>query len=170
MPSIVVKPIMPKRSLASLGQKVVNQQAARLQQDGENIRRDFEKTTATWNHKPRFEVNLLRTASQMTVYVYTDDEIYQYVDKGTRPHVIRPRRAKALRFQWGGPGSYKAKTSVGVISSRAGGSSGPEVLFKHVTHPGTAARNFTEVIQKKWAPKLTKALQDIVTQVFRGSA
>ena len=45
-----------------------------------------------------------------------------YVHNGTRPHVIRPKRAKALRFFW-------AKK-------------GHTVMFKHVHHPGTRADPF----------------------------
>ncbi|WP_327415386.1 hypothetical protein [Streptomyces sp. NBC_01233] len=43
-----------------------------------------------------------------------------YVLDGTRPHVIRPRRAKALRFDMGGR----------------------TVFAKKVNHPGTRANNF----------------------------
>lgn len=43
-----------------------------------------------------------------------------YVIKGTRPHVIRPRRAKALRFQAGGQ----------------------TVFAQRVNHPGNAANDF----------------------------
>ena len=39
---------------------------------------------------------------------------------GTRPHVIRARNAKALRFRW----------------------HGRIVYFKQVNHPGTAAKSF----------------------------
>lgn len=43
-----------------------------------------------------------------------------YVVNGTRPHIIRPRRAKALRFQM----------------------DGRTVFAKIVHHPGTSANNF----------------------------
>lgn len=43
-----------------------------------------------------------------------------YVHEGTRPHIIRPRRAQALRFQIGGR----------------------TVFAKMVRHPGTKARPF----------------------------
>lgn len=48
-------------------------------------------------------------------------------DKGARPHIIRARRAKVLRFYWpngpAGAGTYH---------------------FRHVNHPGNAAQNWWE--------------------------
>ena len=48
--------------------------------------------------------------------------IWDYIIKGTRPHVIAPRRAHALHFYW----------------SKAGG----DVFFKYVHHPGTKPNDF----------------------------
>ncbi|MGD9485749.1 hypothetical protein WDH52_21265 [Streptomyces sp. TRM70308] len=49
-----------------------------------------------------------------------DHPAVRFVLDGTRPHVIRPRRAKALRFDMGGW----------------------VVFAKRVNHPGTRANNF----------------------------
>jgi hypothetical protein len=78
--------------------------------------------------------------------VTTDDEIYNYVDKGTRAHIIRPRNANVLAFQ----GGYQAKTMPRVIASRPGGRSGPTVYAMEVHHPGTKAREFSKIIHAKW--------------------
>lgn len=52
--------------------------------------------------------------------IVCDHPATPYVLNGTRPHIIRPRRAKALRFKVG-----------------------PRTVFAaHVRHPGTAANNF----------------------------
>ncbi|MFB8402212.1 hypothetical protein [Streptomyces sp. NPDC055912] len=52
--------------------------------------------------------------------VTCDHPAVRYVLDGTRPHVIRPRRAKALAFDMGGR----------------------RVAAKRVSHPGTRANNF----------------------------
>lgn len=52
--------------------------------------------------------------------VRCDHPAVRFVLDGTRPHIIRPRRAKALRFQMGGR----------------------TVFAKYVRHPGTRANNF----------------------------
>ena len=116
-----------------------------LRKAGTQVKGDFEKTTATWSKKPEFEMLISLTGPGPVLLVGTDDEIYGYVSKGTRPHPIRPRRAKRLRFQSG----YKAKTQPGVIGSTMGGSFGPTVFSLGVMHPGTAARKFEETIRKK---------------------
>jgi len=52
---------------------------------------------------------------------YPDIDYAKYVDKDTRPHIIRPRNAKALRWfgQWGQP-----------------------IFAKQVHHPGTKGQHF----------------------------
>lgn len=102
----------------------------------------FEKTTATWTHQPAFTVE--KSARGYTVG--TDDEIYGYVDKGTRAHEIRPRRAGGvLRFA----GPYHAKTKPNVIASYGGGRGRIVVWARRVMHPGTQPRNFSKIIRER---------------------
>lgn len=56
----------------------------------------------------------------VTGSVHAKADYAVYVHEGTRPHLIRPRRAKALRFQVGGRTVYAMR----------------------VSHPGTRARPF----------------------------
>lgn len=107
------------------------------------VQEDFRKTTSSWQHKPAFSVEK-RTGERI---VSTNDEIYGYVDEGTRPHVIRPKRGKVLAFAGG---AYRAKTSPRVIGSTGGGSSGATVFSRGVQHPGTKAREFEQAIGEKW--------------------
>lgn len=110
------------------------------------VTKDFEETVKTWERKPKFEQIISLKGAGPQFLVGTDDEVYGYVNSGTRAHNIFPKRAKALRFL----GTYRAKTSPGVIGSGAGGSSGDEVFSQGVRHPGTKARKFDEMISKKW--------------------
>lgn len=114
---------------------------------GNAMKRDFEATTATWKHKPVFTVDVSTKGQGPAVLVGTSDQIYGYVNDGTKPHVIRPKRGRVLRFASG----YTAKTSPGVIGSGAGGASGGAIFSRQVNHPGTKARNFDEIIAKKMA-------------------
>lgn len=112
---------------------------------------DYQRTVQTWKDKPAFERIVEITGDTVTILVGTDNLIYKFVDKGTRPHFIFPRTAGgSLAFQWGGPGSYRAKTHPGVLGSGGGGSSGPKVHFRYVSHPGTEPRRFSETIQEKY--------------------
>src|SRR4030042_6039782 len=92
-------------------------EAARVRDD---IFKDFDKTTATWKHKPTFASGVELGGGRIKVEVKTDNEIYGYVTRGTSPHIIRPKNAKSLRFNSG----FYAKTFPHVIGSVAGGGFG----------------------------------------------
>lgn len=111
------------------------------------MRKDFEKTTRTWKHRVIFtiQINVNDTALAM---VYTDDDIYNFVNGGTRPHIIKPRKAKFLAF--GVP--FKAKTRVRFLGSGNGSKGKTMILSKGVKHPGSEAREFDQVITGKWLP------------------
>lgn len=131
---------------------------------GTKIKGDFEKTTATWKHKPKFEVLVSLKGVGPTVVVDTNDEIYRYVSEGTKPHVIRPRTPGGrLAFQ----GTYTAKTSPGVIGSTSGGSSGDMVYAREVHHPGTQARDFHKVISKEWQGKFKREMEEAMRKAAR---
>jgi len=112
----------------------------------------FEKTTATWTHQPAFTNQKTRQGYT----IGTDDEIYKFVDEGTRAHPIYPVRAKALR--WTGP--YHAKTKPGVVASFAGGHGRIVVFAKYVKrHPGTKARGFSKIIRERIQRKAPDAMR-----------
>lgn len=128
---------------------------------GTKIKADFEKTTATWKHKPKFEVMVSLTKPGPTVVVDTNDEIYRYVNDGTEAHVILPKKAKALRF----PGTFTSKTVPGVLEARQGSSGGGDVFAKGVLHPGTKARNFDKMIARKWQGLFKREMEAVMRDV-----
>jgi hypothetical protein len=91
----------------------------------------------------------------VSIAVDTFDEIYEMVHEGTRPHLIRAKKKKTLKFQ----GTYSAKTTPGVIQSKSGGSSGPSLYRQVVRHPGFKGRNFTKPIFAKWRPFFERQMQ-----------
>lgn len=119
---------------------------------GGDIKRDFEKTTKTWKKKPKFVLVKGLKAGKVELLVYTNDEIYGYVDKGTKPHLIwagaytGKSEKTALMF----PGTFSAKTIPGVIGSLSGFSGGDPVYTPYVEHPGTEPRGFEDAITKLW--------------------
>ena len=130
---------------------------------------DFEKTTETWEKGVEFEKIVDYRPKGPEIFVGTDNEIYGYVNDGTRPHPIFPVRAKALAFQWGGKGSYTPKTTPRVIGSRAGGPSGPMVHRPYVQHPGTEGRHFDDEIEKKHGPKFKRAMVKAMSDARKAS-
>jgi len=122
-----------------------------LRQAGRDIMADFEKTVASWDTKVVFEMQISLSGG-LQVEVYTENEIYGYVDKGTRPHDIWPgfytgkSDKKVLAFS----STFSPKTIPGVIGSGPGSRGKVDTFRPYVKHPGTKARNFSEEIQKKW--------------------
>ena len=140
-----------------------------LRQAGRDIIEDFEKTTATWKNKPVFEMQISLSGG-LQVEVYTESEIYKFVDKGTKPHDIWPgfytgkSDKKVLAFS----SKSTPKTIPGVIDSGPGSRGKVDTFRPYVKHPGTKARQFSTMLARKWRKKLPKDAQkamDKATQV-----
>lgn len=112
---------------------------------------DFKVTTQTWKHQPDFKTE--EKPSEVTVS--TDDSIYGYVDEGTKPHIITPKRGKRLVFL----GGSKPKTTPRSISSGPGSPGTTKAVAKVVKHPGTQARAFAETIAEKWRRRQAEIMQ-----------
>lgn len=134
---------------------------------------DYRSTTETWEHEVKFGPILSFDWKKGQVYlsVFTEDKIWHFVNEGTKPHTIKPKgKGYPLRFQWGGKGSYKAKTQPKVIGSRPGGPSGPEVRMMVVHHPGQKKpRDFDKEIKKKWDKPFKAAMQKALDDAARAS-
>lgn len=123
-----------------------------MQAAAEGVRADFSATTNTWNHGVAFTITRPGVLRRV---IGTDDNVWAMLDEGTKAHVIRPTRAKRLRFATGG----SPKTTPRVLGS-SGGSPGSGVVFaRGVNHPGTKAREWTDVAQQKWQERLVEVVQ-----------
>jgi len=117
---------------------------AALQEGGKSIMSDLEGATATWEDKPQFEIQgpfLKGNELSVRVAPRTNVEIFTYVNDGTQPHMIFPRKGKFLSYQR----DFTPKTQPWSLSSRSGGKSGPYVNRLGVAHPGIEPRKFTTV-------------------------
>ena len=115
---------------------------AALQEGGKSIMSDLKGATATWENKPQFEIKgpfLKGKELYIRVVPTTNVEIFTYVNDGTQPHMIFPRKGKFLSYQR----DFTPKTQPWSLSSGPGGKSGPYVKRLGVAHPGTKARKFT---------------------------
>lgn len=119
---------------------------------GVEIREDFEDTTRTWNHKPRFDppTNVPKVGvDAISVETSTEDQRYNWVSEGTnvgKPrYPIRPVNAKKLAF----PGTFIPKTFPGVIGSGVGFSGPVDEFHNIVMHPGVEPRKFDLEIKNK---------------------
>lgn len=130
-----------------------------LNKEAKIIRREYEKTTATWNDPPKFEIITDISGNDVSVLVGptgTDMQINKFVwtDEGTKPHVIKAKNAPALVFQTG----YSPKTLPNKIASFPAGRFGEFVRVQSVNHPGTEPRNFTKIIIARRRKPFTQAM------------
>ena len=132
---------------------------------GTQVRRDFERTTATWEHKPKFEQSVSLKAPGPTLTVWTENDIYFWVNDGTKGRWMEARKAPYLMFKR----TFIPKTLPGALSSVPGGSFPPWVSKKKVWNPGIKPRKFDETIEKKWQPIFTKRMTASIKRAAKAS-
>lgn len=113
------------------------------------IKKDFERLVQPWEgDKPGFTPVLKSQTGQITIEIrVTGSKLakdkFKWLNLGTKPHTIRARRAKYLRFQTGyQPGSKPNQT----FTSKPRKADGAFVQKKQVHHPGFPARNWSKLI------------------------
>jgi len=150
--------VKPEITYTHIRQRVIQE----LQVVGKAHVYEREQIVQDFKHKPQwgFDVQITQKELRLRILLKNPDapvsgdwtiaDLWQALDEtGTRPHVIRPKRAKALRFPWGGPGSYRPKTIAGGRFRGPGKVQGGQIVFrKQVQHPGTKPRHFTRRINK----------------------
>jgi len=106
--------------------------------------KEFAKTYATWDHKPKFVKEFRSFPSYLYGATYTVHQIYEWVNSGTKgPYLIPKAGPKLLAF----PSGYKAKTTPRTLHSGSGGSFGETVfIFGQVEHPGIKPREFDKTV------------------------
>jgi len=127
---------------------------------------EYDKVVADWDHQPKFVAKVRR----FTIGIEAqgpNENIWRY-GRGTKPHKIRAKNAKALSFVWGGPRSYQPKTKpIGKFGGPGTVSDGERVAFKEVDHPGTKARRFGLAITIKYVPKFAKRIGQGIGRIFK---
>lgn len=119
----------------------------------QGVKADFAATVRTWEHTAAFTITKPGAFRRV---IATDDPVWVMLDAGTPPHLIAPRRARVLTFATGG----RAKTKPRVLSSGAGREGTTFVYTRGpVQHPGTDARQWTDVAQEQWQERLPEVVQ-----------
>lgn len=166
------KSIKPKKLKDKQIQRKIRNAVLRV---GRGIQRDFEKSVATWDHKPVFTFSRDLSHDPIGFFVGTVDTVFRWVDEGTGTgkeenpdsgwYLITPVRAKALKYQE----DFFPKTFPGRIGSNTGGKSGDNVFRDYTFHPGIEARGFTTIIREKWRPKFRKEILEAIKSGIRES-
>ncbi len=110
---------------------------------GRRMRRLFEKTTATWNHKVEFKLRVsAKIGDNVVIYgITTTDEIWHWIDQGTE-----------FRNVMSDPDHpYKAKTWPGAFDSTAGAG---RMIGSNTPRPGIEARGWSHSKKAKITAEL----------------
>lgn len=158
-----IKVIMPPAGQLFEGNRLKQAIVSAAKSCAAGAKVDFKTTTRTWEHQPEFQA----VQQGDSFLVGTDDTIYGYVNKGTKPHLILPRRGR--RLTWLGT-NYRAKTTPGRIGSTRGGNDNTIVWARKVHHPGTEARNFDTAIRDKWAKIMPQRIEQALAAAVEGKA
>ena len=166
--AVFVKQIKPKALDAQAMTAVL---MAALKEVGKTLKNDFEDTTKYWKHKPKFEILADLSGPGPFVLVATDDEIYRYVNEGTKPHEIwagaytGKNNKRVLAF----PSVFTPKTKPGSLTSGRGHKGKVDTFVPMVHHPGTEAREFDEQIEKKRDKWFKRQMEDAMKEARRAS-
>jgi len=134
----------------------------------------FNKVVKSWKNPPEFKARKIIWLEKMQVYVYPtgpNAKIWRYVTNGNPVPYRIPKTsnttAKTLKFKWGGPGSYKARTTPQGGYNGPGKAMGKTVYRKFVIHPIISGRHFEKHIACWYKPKFQRTMNDAVK---RGTA
>lgn len=155
MTTVRIKPIIPPLNLPNLAQIAREE----LQKEGRAVERELGLPTRKWRHK----VSFYQAPTPGGIEVKTDDGVYNMLDKGTKPHKIRPKKAKALRFNT----QFRAKTKPDSLNSSAGKSAPPVAYAQEVNHPGTKARGWKKLVVKRSRKRFPENVQKRIRQELR---
>lgn len=156
MPSHAIK---PKRSPFRPDQmrRVVTNTMSAL---AKAIKVDYDVTTQTWDNRPKVTI---AGSGPDEREIAVQSAIYAMLEGGTKPHLIRPRRAKVLAFR----SPFRAKTVPNQIMSGPGSQGSTDVFTKAVRHPGTKPRNWSKVIAQKWRKQAPVVMQRAIAAEYR---
>ena len=137
----------------------------------------YENVVGEWKSENRPDIVTKYRETDTTFSMETGPEgdpgaqIWDWITNGTKGPYPIPKKPKppgtALRFQWGGPGSYKAKTGLSGQYRGPGKASGPIRFFKQVQHPGIKPRNFEKHFTRYIHPALLRETENAVRRGLR---
>jgi len=166
------------------GDAVVDEIRKTLEADNVvGLGRELDRIVANWENRPRFKIRVGYNYAAPGRQSYTGQmfkrgslvlgyrlvgtrksmQIWTWLNLGTKRHKIRAKNAPRLAFMWGGPGSYKAKTTPGGKSLKFGGPGSVSGGTLHrpieVDHPGNKPRDFDGYVQHKIKTKFRRAIK-----------
>ena len=172
---IQAKFIVSKKRVGKFNEKAFRKKIDKeMQKFGEEIKREFEDITSDWASKNRLkmtvEMKIKTDSTTVTIKPQKQGDalrIFQYVDGGTKPHIIKPKASNKTGRLFFNSG-YKPKTlPIARAHVGPGISTGPLVAAQVVHHPGTKPRLFTATIMKKSRPIFRRRMENAFKRATR---
>lgn len=120
--------------------------------------RELQRVTSTWRNPLQLEIEDTDEGATIS----TDDQRYQWVDEGTKPHEIRPKNGRVLRFL---PGN-RVRAEIARRQMNAARRDANAVFVKQVSHPGIRPRSITERVMAKRRIPIISAVEDAVEKAI----
>lgn len=150
-----------------------------LNKTGRGMKKDFKRSTTTWNTKPKFEWHKSFAKNVAEVNAGTNDPVYAVINDGRKgvghlkpfnykaKGILVPgkggkiKQGKALKF----PRHSVAKTVPGKLDARKGERS--EYIYrKSVRQPDIKARNFDTSVLDIWEDKFVLLIEKAVDEIL----
>lgn len=133
-----------------LPQKVFDEAFERASREMErDVKGAFSDAVSAWKHQPTWRGYVRVDNTSIYISVGTTDEIFKFVDEGTIPHIIRPKR----------PGGFLHWVST----------DGADHFAKEVHHPGTKAQEITKSIHDIWINMMPEYFEKHLSQAVKDS-
>lgn len=135
----------------------------------------YKHAVADWKEKPKFRGTISVKPDSITLNVApvigkstkknpSIGQIFQWVDKGTKPYVIRPRKKPALAFR----ANYRPRTKYRAKSQQGPGTAnGPWQHAQKVNHPGIEARDFSGQIADDYKVEFKRTVEVDLRRAIR---
>jgi len=125
---------------------------------------ELTAAVSSWNTDVEFDVEYdLRPSDGIAnVSIGTKSQVFHWVDEGTPEHIIRPKKAKILRY----PSSFAPKTSPGQLGSLDGSYSDEFLFAMEVLNPGIRARGFSDTISEMIYADIDDVVFDQISQAW----
>lgn len=140
---------------------------AAAEETGRRVLNKHRDVVKSWSQKPDFRLDIDVAPARIEILVTPrgrNKKRFRYVNEGTRAHIIRPRKTKALHFRTG----HNPKTRpIAQYNVGDGGSTGGFVTAKQVKHPGTKPRKFTEKFMRDELPDFKRECENALRRAAR---
>ena len=155
------------RDMQAIYDKVHRGCVQALMNASDDIQSTSRDTVRRWKNRPDFGEETFMSPDRIEYTIKPKGAkkvlaIFKYVDKGTKPHIIRPKiPGTYLKFKT----EYSAMTQpIALYNKGSGQSFGNWVSKSQVNHPGSAARLFMETSMKELIPSLQVRVQQEIAK------